>query len=175
MGISAKALGQDEEVILELRTHWKALFWPAVVLVLVVAIAAAGVTFMPTGEYQQYLQLGVVALAVIVLFIWVVWPWLNWFSATYVVTNQRLITRRGVLTRTGRDIPLGRINDVSHERQLSDRILGCGTLVIWSAGEQGRVELHDVPRVEEVQRTISELLFSKDGVNDDDPPAQQRG
>jgi membrane protein YdbS with pleckstrin-like domain len=175
MGISAKALGQDEEVILELRTHWKALFWPAVVLVLVVAIAAAGVTLTSgrAGNSEQYIQIGIVVAAVIVLMIWTVWPWLNWLASTYVVTNQRLITRKGVLTRTGRDIPLGRINDVSHERQLSDRILGCGTLVIWSAGEQGRVELADVPRVEAVQRTISELLFSKDGVNDD--PQAQRG
>lgn len=167
MGISAKALGQDEYVLLELRTHWKALVGPAFMLVLAVAVATIGVLVMPDFAYRQHLQLAVLGLAVLAILIWSVWPFLNWYAATYTLTNQRLITRQGVITRTGRDIPLGRINDVSHERDLVDRIFGCGTLVVWSAGEQGRIELYDVPHVEQVQREIAELLFTRDGVQDD--------
>jgi hypothetical protein len=40
-----------------------------------------------------------------------------------------------------------------------DRVLGCGTLVISDASEQGRVSLHDVPRVERLQLQLSDLLF----------------
>jgi hypothetical protein len=38
-------------------------------------------------------------------------------------------------------------------------MLGCGTLVISDASEQGRVRLPDIPHVEQVQLKISDLLF----------------
>ena len=39
-----------------------------------------------------------------------------------------------------------------------DRVFGCGTLVVSDASTDGRVELHDIPRVEEVQLQVSEEL-----------------
>jgi len=42
---------------------------------------------------------------------------------------------------------------------LVDRIFGCGTLVVSDASELGRVELRDIPRIEEVQLTVSDELF----------------
>jgi hypothetical protein len=38
-------------------------------------------------------------------------------------------------------------------------MFGCGTLVISDASEYGRVELRDIPRVEEAQLTLSDQLF----------------
>ena len=38
-------------------------------------------------------------------------------------------------------------------------MLGCGTLVVSDASEQGRVRLHDIPHVEQVHLAISDLLF----------------
>ena len=38
-----------------------------------------------------------------------------------------------------------------------ERILGCGTLTVESAGERGQLVLRDVPRVEEVQRDVYRL------------------
>jgi uncharacterized membrane protein YdbT with pleckstrin-like domain len=83
-----------------------------------------------------------------------------------------LINRSGVFTRRGRDIPLYRINDVTYEKDLLDRMLGCGTLVISDASDEGRSVLHDVPRVEELQLVITNLLFGNDDGADDDgtPP-----
>jgi len=103
-----------------------------------------------------------------VLVLWSVVPFLRWRSSTYTVTNRRLITRHGVLTRTGRDIPLFRINDVSYEMGLIDRLLGCGTLVISDATEKAGVVLPDIPNVEQVQLQISNLLFTNDDGTDAD-------
>ena len=69
-----------------------------------------------------------------------------------------MVTRVGVLTRTGRDVPLTRVNDVSFTETLLERVLRCGTLTVESAGERGQVVLTDVPRVAEVQRTLYELI-----------------
>ena len=40
----------------------------------------------------------------------------------------------------------------------SDRLLGCGTLVISDASTHGQVALPDIPRIEKVQRDLSDLL-----------------
>jgi uncharacterized membrane protein YdbT with pleckstrin-like domain len=153
VGISSKLLNEGETVVLHTRTHAKALLLPLLVLVLLIVIGVAGSLWLP----------GVAALVVwIVVALGMVWyvlrPALVWLSATYTVTTRRLITRRGVITRRGHDIPLSRISDVAFERDLIDRLLGCGTLVISDASTHGQVVLHDIPDVEQSQRKLHELL-----------------
>jgi uncharacterized membrane protein YdbT with pleckstrin-like domain len=87
----------------------------------------------------------------------VVRPFLRWRTTRYVVTDRRLITRRGVVARSGRDVPLSRITDVSFSHGLLERLLGCGTLLVESAGERGPLVLADVPGVERVQGLLLEL------------------
>ncbi|HET8717728.1 MAG TPA: PH domain-containing protein [Nocardioidaceae bacterium] len=157
MVISRKLLNDDEFVVVSTRTHVKALLLPAVLLIVIAAVAGY-LTTLPSGDPRQLLVLVIWIVALGVIVWWVLRPFLVWLSATYTVTNRRLITRRGVLTRRGHDIPLHRISDVAYEHGLLDRILGCGTLVISDASEFGRVELHDIPQVEQVQLAISELL-----------------
>jgi uncharacterized membrane protein YdbT with pleckstrin-like domain len=104
---------------------------------------------------------------------WTVWPFLRWLSTTFTVTTERLITRAGVLNRTGRDIPLARINDIAYEQSLADRLVGAGTLVVSAASEQGRIVLDDLPRVHQVQLRLSELVRAAhwgdlDGTGGDD-------
>ena len=86
-------------------------------------------------------------------------------TASYTITDRRLITRNGILTRRGHDIPLARISDVAYEMGVIDRMLGCGTLIISDASTHGRVLLHDIPQVEDTQRQLNVLLH--DVHNDD--------
>src|SRR5262245_39872022 len=97
-------------------------------------------------------------LALLVIIWWVVKPFLVWLTATYTITNRRLITREGLIARRGHDIPLMRISDVAFDQGLLDRLLGCGTLVISDASTHGSVRRHDIPQVESVQRTLLDLL-----------------
>jgi len=159
MAIPAKLLGDGERVVWSVRTHWKALLAPSVIAVLVVVAAGFAAWLLPDGDVGRWLRLAVIVIAVCAILVLSVWPLLNWLTASYTLTNRRLITRQGVITRTGRDIPLARINDVSYEHGLIDRMLGCGTLVVESAGERGQVVLPDVPHVEQVQLRMTELLF----------------
>ena len=85
-------------------------------------------------------------------------PFLRWFLWTYTLTNKRIVEQKGILTRTGRVIPLSRINDVAFEKNLNDRILGCGTLVIHDASEQAGLELRDIPHIEALHRTVTGLV-----------------
>jgi uncharacterized membrane protein YdbT with pleckstrin-like domain len=175
MAVSRKLLTEGEEVVLSVRTHVKALFWP--ILVLVITCAAAGflIAVAPDGDSGKYLTYVIIAAAVLVLIVWVLAPFIRWLTSTYTVTNRRLIFQTGILTRSGRVIPLHRVNDVSFEKHLSDRIFGCGTLVIHDASEQSGLKLPDIPRIEIVHRTITDLVFGLHGGTDDDGTPERRG
>lgn len=165
MAFSKKLLSDGEYVVLSVRAHGKALIWPGVVLVLAVGGVITALMLQPN---DPVIALVAAVVAVPVLIAWSLVPFLAWISSTYTVTNRRLITRHGVLTRSGRDIPLFRITDVAYEMGLADRLLGCGTLIISDATEKAGVVLPDIPNVEQVQLQISDLLFAGDDGNDND-------
>lgn len=157
MGFPERILGDGEQVVLLLRPHVKVLLRPLLLLVVVLAAAVLLVARVPDNEAGPWLlgTIGLVAGAVLLQ--GVLWPVLVWRTKVYAVTTERLVIREGVLSRSGRDIPLARINDISFTHTLGERILGCGTLTVESAGERGQIVLVDVPRVETVQRTLYEL------------------
>jgi uncharacterized membrane protein YdbT with pleckstrin-like domain len=172
MPISSKLLSEGEHVVVETRTHWKALVVPAIVLILTCAVAGFLFAVLPSGGAHDPLMWAVIIVALGLIIWWALRPLILWLSAEYTVTNRRIINRSGLITRKGRDIPLYRINDVSYERDLLDRILGCGTLVISVANEEGQSVLYDVPHVEEIQLKITNLLFARQDPTDEDPPLQ---
>lgn len=158
MAISRKQLNDDESVVVSTRTHVKALIAPSVVLILLAAAAGFLSSFTSgAGRAAPLLQVVIWGVAAVVAVPSVVKPFLSWLTTTYTVTDQRLITRRGILSRHGHDIPLARISDVAYERGLLDRMLGCGTLLVSVASEQ-RLELHDIPQVEHVHLQVQDLL-----------------
>ena len=165
MVISQKLLNPGEDVIVSTRTHPKALLLPLLTLVVLLAagVAAQVLLELDDDDTESTVQLVVWGL-VLLLVLWrVVWPFLDWLLASYTITNRRLITRHGILTRRGHDIPLSRISDVAYERDLIDRMLGCGTLVISDASTNGQVLIYDIPRVEETQRDLNQILHRLHG------------
>jgi uncharacterized membrane protein YdbT with pleckstrin-like domain len=147
-------LDTDEQVVMDLHPHAKRLFWPFVRVPVIAGLSAFGATAVPSGDWQRPARWAILAIAAILLVGWSLRPWLVWQATRIVLTNRRLVVRTGVLTRRGRDVLLSRINDVSFTRSLSDRLFGCGTLVVESAGERGQLVLDDVPHVERLQLAL---------------------
>ena len=143
--------------MLLLHPHWKTLIRPVLVAVLVVAIALAAEA-IPSGSDQAVTRAAIGVVAVVFVMAWLIVPVLRWRTTTYELTTKRLRTRFGIITRKGRDIPLTRINDVSFEKGLLDRLLGAGRLVVESAGEHGQIVLRDIPHVADVQATLFRLV-----------------
>ena len=154
MAISPKLLNEGETVVVDTRTHVKALIFP--IFMLVVLLAAG--TWIQTAIDQGVVTKAVWVLVLVALVWFVVRPFVNWATATYTFTNRRLITRTGVIVRRGHDMPLVRISDIAYEFGPIDRLLGCGTLLISDASTHGTIKLHDIPRVEETQRTLNVML-----------------
>jgi uncharacterized membrane protein YdbT with pleckstrin-like domain len=154
VGISEKLLTDGESVVVDTRTHPKAIIGPAIMLLVTLAVAI----YLDRKIGNGIASLVVWILALVVIVWWSLKPFLVWLTATYTITNRRLITREGLVARRGHDIPLMRISDVAFDQGLLDRMLGCGTLVISDASTHGSVRLHDIPEVESVQRSLLDLL-----------------
>src|SRR5947208_6936417 len=102
---------------------------------------------------------GIIIVVGLVLLCWLTFaPWIRWRTTHYVFTSHRVLIRRGVFTRTGRDIALQRINDVGFSQSLWDRMVGAGTLTIESAGEQGQEQLTNVPNSDLMQQRLNRLI-----------------
>lgn len=144
----------DEKVVLHLRPHWKVMIMPTIVLLLAIAAIAAALVL----NWATTVVYIVAGIAVIAVAIWSFWPWLVWRTTHYVFTNERIIFQFGVFARDRRDIPLMRVNDHSMSQSFIERILGCGTLTIESAGERGQSVLTDIPHVQVVQTKLYELV-----------------
>jgi uncharacterized membrane protein YdbT with pleckstrin-like domain len=157
VAISNKLLNEGEHVVVTTRTHPKVLLLPLLVLVLTLAVAAF-VNRLGEGDAADITHLVVWILAALVILWWVVRPVLTWATTHYTFTNRRFIKRSGLVAKQGRTIPLNRISGVDFEIGVIDRVFGCGTLVVSDASEEGRVELHDIPRVEQVQLKVSDEL-----------------
>ncbi|MCW2931890.1 MAG: hypothetical protein JWM19_2852 [Actinomycetia bacterium] len=151
-------LAPGETPVIAVHEHWKVLTWPAVLGVLVVAIAVAAGVIIPFGKSAPT---GALILAVLALagLAWVVGlPVLRWRTTRYELTSRRLRMRKGIIAREGKDIPLSRITDVSFEAGPLDRIFGAGTLVVESPGERGQVRLTQIPHVQYVQSALFQLV-----------------
>jgi len=163
-------LSEDERVVMHLHPHWKALIWPVILTVLGIALTVvAGVAISAIGLYI------VGALALIAIVWLALWPYLKWRTTHYVFTNERVLLQTGVFSRNRRDIPVNRINDHSMSQTFLERILGCGTLTIESAGERGQSILKEIPHVERVQTSLYEIVEAdrdSHSYDDDERPAQ---
>jgi uncharacterized membrane protein YdbT with pleckstrin-like domain len=148
-----KLLAPGETIAFELKPHWRALLWPIFVLLLEVFV---GVYLFMTFD-NAIIRWLIIAAGVFILVWQTLIPFGRWLTTQYVFTSRRIIVRRGMITKEGRDMPLSKVNNVSFSVSLLGRIINYGTLVVESASDDGDLVINDVPNVEDVQRNVYEL------------------
>lgn len=147
----------DERTLVKVRTHGKAVFVPILLALLTAAAASALIAVLPP-EWKPIGTWVVIGVAVAMVLWFSVRPFIDWFTTSYTITTRRIITKHGLLNRYGHELPLSRIDAVSSERGLIDRMFGCGTLVFSTASERP-VVLHDVPEVKDIEGLLADLVY----------------
>jgi uncharacterized membrane protein YdbT with pleckstrin-like domain len=162
VGYPDNVLAQDEQVVLHRHPHWKRLIRPVLILIVMTAVASFGAAYVSSLTWTANTK---TVVSVVIAAVWLVivgwltlWPFLNWLSTHFVITDRRVMFRHGFLTRSGIDIPLARINSVEFRHGVVDRMLRTGTLIIESAS-QDPLEFHDIPRVEQVHSLLYHEVF----------------
>lgn len=159
MGYPQKLLAPDETITFETKPHWRALFVPAIVMLITVFVTVFVLSWIVSNiSGWEFLRWVVIGAGILVLILWAVVPFLRWLTTEYTFTDRRIIVRSGIITRHGKDMPLAKVNNVSFFVPAMGRVLNYGELQIQSAGENDGLDIKDVPDVEEIQRRIYELI-----------------
>jgi uncharacterized membrane protein YdbT with pleckstrin-like domain len=127
-------LEPNEKVILATRPLF--LWEPLMIIDILLLILA--LYFTPIQPTLMILFLAVFAL----LTLWLIVQWIPWSARWFVLTDRRIITKRGVLNRTQAALLLDRVQDasISHPFPLS-MIRDYGVLHLESAGEHAQERL----------------------------------
>lgn len=147
------ALSADEQVVTEFRPHWKLLFVP-IVWGVVLFLVFLAVMIWTDAAFVGWLTT-VVVLGLLAYF--VVRPLVAWWTTLYVLTSERLITRMGLIAKSGIEIPLENITNVNFNQTVIERMLGAGDLLIESAGSTGQSKFRDIPHPDEFQATLYKI------------------
>jgi uncharacterized membrane protein YdbT with pleckstrin-like domain len=154
MAFPKKYLNDGEEIILDLRPHWVFLFRPTAALIGALALAI----WVGAGDDPpEWLLFPALALAVVALLYFLV-RLTQWMTTDFVLTTDRLIYRKGVVSRSGREIPLERVNDVSYTQSLLQRVIRAGNLLVESGGERGQSSFGDFADPQGIQNEIHRAI-----------------
>jgi uncharacterized membrane protein YdbT with pleckstrin-like domain len=181
VGYPDNVLAGDEQVVLHRHPHWKRLISAVLVLLIATGVAVFLTAVIAQSSWTQswnqtakYVLYGVIWVIWLVVVIWLsLWPFLNWVTTHFVITDRRVMFRHGVLTRSGIDIPMARINSVEFRHGLIDRMLRTGTLIIESAS-QDPLEFNDIPEVERVHSLLYHEVFDTLGGEESDSRSRGR-
>lgn len=154
MPFPKKHLFENEELVMERRPHPITLFAPLLLFVaagIAALVLAVGFDFAGNANViATWVPVGIMFLALA----WLAQRWIVWSTSRLVLTTDRLIFRAGVFTKTGREIPLERINDISSSQTLWERITRAGDLMIESGGEHGQQRFHNMSNPFHIQSMI---------------------
>ncbi|MGH3910728.1 MAG: PH domain-containing protein [Pseudonocardiaceae bacterium] len=146
-------LRDDERVMIHKHPHWKMLVLPVLAFLLIVALCAYLAALVAGQSWELIAWIVLVGFGAIGAIWLTLVPLLRWRTTHFVLTTRRVLVREGVLSRSGIDIPIHRINSVQFRHTLIERILGCGTLSIESASDEP-LEFDDIPQVERVHSLL---------------------
>ena len=120
-------LHPGEDVVFEGHPSWRALlsfYVYGTIGCAVVGVILALVTSVAVG----------VLTGVVLFVLMIVIGFVRRMATTYMITNQRLYIRRGILSKNVQQTRIDRVQNVNTEQRFRDRLLGVGTVDFDTAG-----------------------------------------
>jgi uncharacterized membrane protein YdbT with pleckstrin-like domain len=120
-----------------------------------IILAIAGIAVAALGYGFYFLGLTAVALLIIA------WRWFENMAAKYEITEERLIIRRGIISKSIDEVELYRIKDIRIDFSLINQIAGVGRLSIASSDETtrgGDLVIAGIERAQERRETLRRLV-----------------
>jgi len=145
-----KLINEGENVVLDLKPHW-IFFWKHIV----VGIAFLVVFVIYVGPADGSSIVGwPLGIGLLIFVGFVVEKYLVWTYTHFVLTDRRVISRSGIVSKRGTEIPLERINNIDFHQNIFLRLIGAGDLDIESAGKDGQSHFDNVRHPDMVQQEI---------------------
>jgi uncharacterized membrane protein YdbT with pleckstrin-like domain len=147
-------LESGETVVYHTYRHWISFARAIVIATLGVGGYLAFLVFLT--RYVSLPWLPLIAPAIVIYGLIVLWHWIDWRNDYFVVTTYRFTHRERValIYESRREAPLDRVQNLHIQRFLFGRLLGYGDLTIQTAADVGRIHFHTVPKPEVMREAI---------------------
>jgi len=159
----SRYLLDGEKVIAAVHQHWAKVAEPVGTSIMAFAVVLWGDTAIAgrAGVLTDVLwwAWGVVVARML-------WKLLEWRHDWFVATDKRLLLTYGLITQKVAMMPLAKVTDMSYNRSPTGRLLGYGTFVMESAGQDQA--LHRVTWVPDPDHTYRAICAEIFGVDDRD-------
>jgi uncharacterized membrane protein YdbT with pleckstrin-like domain len=151
MAYPEELLSRGEEIVKETRQHWIALQNE---ILLTLALVAVWVIFIPTLDFfaDEWIWWGAFAAWIVLVFKGVT----DYFTTQLVLTNKKVVYRRGLISKVGYEIPVERIQDVGFRQRPLQRMVNAGDLLVDSATDAKTV-IEDVAGPIEFKNQLNDI------------------
>lgn len=122
MGYVERNLLPNEQITYRATLHWIIYAFPAIVLIIALAVALAG------GGWIASTAIAIVAF---VLFLP---PWIKSSSSEFAITNKRVLIKVGLIRRHSLELLLQKVEGIGVDQGIAGRILGYGTITVSGVG-----------------------------------------
>jgi membrane protein YdbS with pleckstrin-like domain len=127
--------------------------------IVVVAAIAYGISWLVQNK-----RFGVGGMLLIVLLIVLSWALVQigeWADRFFVLTNKRIVVIEGIIAKTVRTMPVGKLTDMAYRQSAMGKALGFGLFDVESAGQDQPLKLIPyVPDPDYINMQITHLLFA---------------
>ncbi len=103
----------------------------------------------------------VAVIAYIILLVPLLIQFIRWKKIHYMITDERVVIRTGILNINERSIMINKIENFEVKRNIIDRILNTGDITLFTEGESQEGSLEDVPKITDVEHILTDLLGEK--------------
>jgi uncharacterized membrane protein YdbT with pleckstrin-like domain len=142
-----------EAVVARLRPHGRALIWPSLAVILI--LAATGYFYGSFAEmWQNLVVLG--SALVLGILLWLL-PLLAWLGRHYTITTRRIVLRSGFFVRVRQELLHSRGYDVTVRQNAIQSLFRSGDVLI-NTGLDKPIVLRDVPGADLVQEALHDLM-----------------
>jgi len=146
----------------DLRKAWalrKANARTQLLAAVIVAAIAYGVAWLVQNK-----RFGVGGMLLVVLLVVIAWVLIQigeWADRFFVLTNKRIVVIEGIIAKTVRTMPIGKLTDMAYRQTAAGKALGYGLFDVESAGQDQPLKLIDyVPEPDYINMQITHLLFA---------------
>lgn len=142
-----------ETLILRTNPHWLFLAFPlfgiSFFFLSYLLFACPFIASVVSGvEFSCYILIWLILLFFSSIF------YLDWKHNRLYLTNLRLIQERGIIGKRRMSISLDNIEDIACDFGITGRVFNYGTLIVESAGKEGKMVFQGIPSPETIKRMI---------------------
>jgi uncharacterized membrane protein YdbT with pleckstrin-like domain len=109
---------------------------------------------IPFVEWSTDLLILIIAL----LFLSLIWTYLSWRSTCYILTNKRIMVKKGVISKQTVYMHFNKIQDISVSQGFSQRISSAGDIEIFGGRDRTSLILRDIPNPDKFETMLNEKI-----------------